>query len=72
MKAKSKLFVVRNFQADTSRLIRAQTQNQVEKFLEAEALKSFWKGTTAKVVTMDEVIALTAAGVKPEDIPEAV
>lgn len=73
MKAKSKLFIVQGVDRNDppARLIRAQTQHQVEKFLEGEAVKALWTGTSVKVASMDEAIELTGAGVKPEEIPEA-
>ena len=75
MKAKPKLFTVSSRNPDqeppvVTRLIRAQTLHQVEKFLEGEALHALRTRLKVEVATMDEAIELTGAGVKPEDLPE--
>ena len=72
MKAKNKLFTVSSRDPDNypveTRLIRAQTARQVEKFLEAEVLKDLWAGRRVEVATVDEAVELGAAGVKVESL----
>lgn len=70
MKAKSKLFVVKNGQADPAacRLIRAQTARQVHKFLDDAAIKAARENTTVEIATAEQAVGLGAAGVKVEDL----
>lgn len=73
MKAKPKLFLVTDFEAQppgNRRLIRAQTQNQVEKFLDGEVVKAMRVRTLIKIADVNDAVELGAAGVKVEDIPE--
>jgi hypothetical protein len=49
-----------------ARLIRAQTESQVRKFLEAEAIKAFWKTRKIEPASMEEYGELRAAGVRVE------
>jgi hypothetical protein len=74
MKANPKLFTVsaRDEEAAlAARLVRAQTQKQVEKFLEAEAIAKVRADLKVEPATPDEIHELAVAGVKIEEIPEA-
>jgi hypothetical protein len=74
MKANSKLFTVSARDEDAAiaaRLVRGQTQKQVEKFLEAEAIEKLRAAVKVEVATLDEVHELAVAGVKIEDIQES-
>jgi len=71
MKAKTKLFTVSargENAAFETRLIRAQTQRQVEKMLEQDALAKLRAEVKVEVATVDEAVELGAAGVKVEEI----
>ena len=72
MKAKPKLFVVRNGSVDDSkpRLIRAQTAHQVQKFLDDEAIRVVRDGQSIEVASADQALELGAAGFKVEEISE--
>jgi len=51
-----------------TRLIQARTDREVEKFLEAEALKKLWERVVVGNATQQEVHELRAARVKIESV----
>jgi len=76
MKARPKLFTVsaRNPDEESppeARLIRAQTERQVVKLLEEEALEDLHDRLKVEICTIDEALELGAAGVKVEPLPGA-